>query len=100
MARHPRPICSLLTLLVLSLFLAACTSPSPATPVVAISGPIVDATTNQVVAADVYEDGKGQCAVISRLISASSPLSGASRCRIRHSTSDLATPRAARLAGS
>ena len=38
--------------------LTACTSPSPAGPVVAISGPIVDATTNKPVVADVYVDGK------------------------------------------
>ena len=47
----PRP---LLTLLLLSLLLPACTSPSPAGPVVAVSGPIVDAHTGQLVAADIY----------------------------------------------
>jgi hypothetical protein len=39
------------------LLLTACTSPSPAGPVVAISGPIVDATTDTPVVADVYVDG-------------------------------------------
>jgi hypothetical protein len=66
----------LLTLLLLSLLLTACTSPpgprgapvpatqvqaagagSPAGPVLAISGPIVDATTNQPIVAGVYVDG-------------------------------------------
>jgi hypothetical protein len=54
-----------LTLLLLFLLLPACASPSPpardgpgqaAGPVLAISGPIVDATTNQPVVADVYVD--------------------------------------------
>jgi hypothetical protein len=45
-------------LILLSLLLAACASPSAAAPVVAISGPIVDAITNKAVVADVYVDGK------------------------------------------
>jgi hypothetical protein len=57
----------LLSFLLLSLLLPACASPpgprgaagagSPAGPVVAISGPIVDATTDTPVVADVYVDG-------------------------------------------
>ena len=50
--------CSLLTLLLLSLLLPACTSPSPAAPTLAISGPIVDAAINKPVVAVVYMDGK------------------------------------------
>jgi hypothetical protein len=51
-------------LLLLSLLLTACTSPSPpardgpgraAGPVVAISSPIVDATTNKAIVAPSYE---------------------------------------------
>jgi hypothetical protein len=48
----------ILILLFLSLFLTACTSPSSAGPVLAISGPIVDAATGAPVVADVYVDGK------------------------------------------
>jgi hypothetical protein len=91
----------ILTLLLLSLLLAACTSPpgprgapvpatqvqaagagSPAaaerslpsgkpsivTPMVAISGPIVDAATNTPVAADVYVDGKLTLSKTDRLV--------------------------------
>jgi hypothetical protein len=48
----------LLALLLLTFLLPACASPSPAGPVLAISGPIVDATTGAAVVADVYVDGK------------------------------------------
>jgi hypothetical protein len=40
------------------LFLTACASPGPAGPVLAISGPIVDSTTDKPVVADVYVDGE------------------------------------------
>ena len=43
----------------LSLLLTACASPSPAGPVLEISGAIVDATTNKPVVAGVYVDRKG-----------------------------------------
>jgi PBP1b-binding outer membrane lipoprotein LpoB len=77
----------LLLPLLLSLLLTACASPpgprgapvpatqvqaagagSPAGPVLAISGPIVDAATNQPVVAGVYVDGKRYVTVVNNSI--------------------------------